>query len=117
MVNNASFDGSSCVTTPPLVRGQTFTVQFPVRGNYKLVCLVHENMTGVVHVLEPAAALPLRQSEYDELAAQEKTKLLADADNDQKETSAHHHSANAVSAGGGSNGGWQGFAIRYAVPE
>ena len=73
-------------------------------------------MTGVVHGLEPAA-LPLRQSEYDELAAQEKTKLLADADNDQKETSAHHHSANAVSAGGGSNGGWQGFAIRYAVPE
>jgi plastocyanin len=101
MVNNASFDGSSCVTTPPLVSGQTFTVQFPVRGNYKLVCLVHENMTGVVHVLEPAAALPLSQSDYDELAAQEKTKLLADADNDQKETSAHHHFANAVRAGTG----------------
>jgi plastocyanin len=45
---NASFDGSSCVTTPPLVSGQTSTVQFPVRGNYKLVCLVHENMAGVV---------------------------------------------------------------------
>ena len=64
-------------------------MQFPVRGNYKLVCLVH--------VLEPAA-LPFSQSEYDELAAQEKTKLLADADNDQKETSAHHHFANAVRA-------------------
>ena len=50
-------------------------MQFPVRGNYRLVCLVHENMTGVVHVLEPAAAHPLSQSEYDELAAQEKTKF------------------------------------------
>jgi plastocyanin len=99
--NNASFDGSSCVTTPPLVSGQTFTVQFPVRGNYKLVCLVHENMTGLVHVLEPAAALPLSQSDYDELAAQEKAKLLADADNNQKETSAHRHFANAVRAGTG----------------
>jgi plastocyanin len=59
MVNNASFDGSTCVTTPPLVKGQTFTVEFPLRGNYKVVCLVHENMTGVVHVLEPAATLPL----------------------------------------------------------
>jgi len=98
MVNNASFDGSSCVTTPPPVTGQTFTMQFPMRGNYKLGCLVHENMTGVVHVLEPAA-LPLNQSDYDELAAKEKTKLLADADNDQKETSAHHHFANAVKAG------------------
>jgi hypothetical protein len=37
------------------VNGQTFTVQFPLRGNYKLVCLVHENMTGTVHVMEPAA--------------------------------------------------------------
>jgi len=66
MVNNASFGGSTCVTTPPLVKGQTFTVQFPLRGNYKVVCLVHENVTGVVHVLEPAATLPLEQSDYDE---------------------------------------------------
>ena len=83
-VNSASFDASTCVTTPPLVKGQTFTVQFPLRGNYKLVCLVHENMTGVVHVLEPAAKLPLSQQDYDDLAAKESTKLLADADKDQK---------------------------------
>ena len=100
-VNSASFDGSTCVTTPPLVKGQAFTVQFPLRGNYKLVCLVHENMTGVVHVLEPAAKLPLSQRDYDDLAAKESTKLLADADKDQKENSAHHYSANVVKVGTG----------------
>ena len=100
-MNSASFDGSTCVTTPPLVKGQTFTMQFPLRGNYKLVCLVHENMTRVVHVLEPAAKLPLSQPDYDDLAATESTKLLADTDKDQKENSAHHHSANVVKAGTG----------------
>src|SRR5438445_8332639 len=42
----ATFDGSTCVTTPPMVTGQTFTVIFPTAGNFKLTCLVHENMTG-----------------------------------------------------------------------
>jgi plastocyanin len=101
MVNNASFDGSTCVTTPPLTTGAKFTVAFPVAGNYKLVCLVHENMTGVVHVLAADAKLPFSQEDYDDLAAAQSTRLLADADNDQKETSAHHHFANAVKAGTG----------------
>ena len=83
------------------MKGQTFTVQFPLRGNYKLVCLVHENMSGVVHVLEPVEKLPLSQQDYDDLAAEESTKLLADVDKDQKENSAHHHSANVVKVGTG----------------
>src|SRR2546428_761369 len=45
---SATFDGSTCVTTASLVKGQTFAVTFPIAGNYKLVCLVHPNMTGVV---------------------------------------------------------------------
>lgn len=101
VVNHASFDGSTCVTTPPLVKGQTFTVQFPVRGNYKLACLVHENMTGTIHVLEPAATLPLTQEDYDDLAAAQSKRLLADVDLDQKETSAHHHTAKHVTTGTG----------------
>jgi plastocyanin len=32
----ATFDGSTCVTTPPLVEGATFTVIFPAAGNFKL---------------------------------------------------------------------------------
>jgi plastocyanin len=83
------------------VKGQTFTVQFPVAGNYKLVCLVHENMTGTIHVLESAAKLPLTQEDYDELAAYQSRRLLADVDKDQKETSAHHHSSKHVTTGTG----------------
>jgi plastocyanin len=55
-VGSGTFDGSTCLTTPPLTKGDTFTVTFPTPGNYKLVCLVHENMTGVVHVLSRNSA-------------------------------------------------------------
>ena len=37
----ATFDGTTCVTTPEMFKGQTFTVIFPVAGNFKLTCLVH----------------------------------------------------------------------------
>lgn len=78
----ASFDGTSCVTTAPLLKGQEFSVTFPKNGNYKLVCLVHENMTGVVHVLDASSALPFDQSDYDAQAADEGRDLLADRDGD-----------------------------------
>ena len=42
----AIFDGSTCVTTPEMGKGQTFTVIFPIAGNFKLVCLIHANMDG-----------------------------------------------------------------------
>src|SRR5216117_4017225 len=35
----ATFDGSTCVTAPPMVTGQTFTVIFQTAGNFKLTCL------------------------------------------------------------------------------
>ena len=37
-------------------------------GNYKLVCLVHANMTGVVHVLNVSEPLPYDQAAYDQLS-------------------------------------------------
>src|SRR6266852_7486779 len=49
--DGSSFAGSTCVTSPELVDGQTYTVKFPTAGNFKFVCLVHSNMTGAVHVL------------------------------------------------------------------
>jgi plastocyanin len=76
----ATFDGTTCVTTPPLVKGQEFSVTFPKPGNFKLVCLVHENMTGVVHVLDPSSPLPFEQADYDDQAAEESVDLLADRD-------------------------------------
>jgi plastocyanin len=76
----ASFDGSTCVTTPPSVKGATFTVTFPSAGNFKVQCLVHNTMNGVVHVLDLAAALPHDQAFYDKEAANEQRNLLKDND-------------------------------------
>jgi plastocyanin len=76
----ATFDGSTCVTTPPMVKEQTFTVIFPNAGNFKLVCLVHENMTGAIHVLNPSAPLPHDQAFYNHQAADQRHDLLSDSD-------------------------------------
>jgi plastocyanin len=77
----ASFDGSTCVTTPPTVKGQpNFTVSFPTAGNYKVQCLVHNTMNGQVHVLDPSVALPHDQAFYDAEGAREARDLLTDSD-------------------------------------
>jgi plastocyanin len=76
--DGSSFDGSACVTSPELVNGQTYTVNFPTAGNFKLVCLVHPSMTGAVHVLDLAESLPFDQTFYDRQAKRERTELLAD---------------------------------------
>ena len=102
--NPPTFDGSTCVSTPPLVEGATFTVKFPVPGNFKLVCLVHPDMTGVVHVLDLSQPLPHTQNFYDEEAEAQTRALLYDADreNDEEGGSAHHHSGeHQVTVGGG----------------
>src|SRR5438128_11530665 len=71
--DGSSFDGSTCVTSSELVDGQTYTVTFPKAGNFKLVCLVHNNMTGAVHVLDSAEALPHDQAFYDAQARRDQT--------------------------------------------
>jgi plastocyanin len=76
-----SFNGSACVSAPPLGMGQSFAVKFPVAGNFKLVCLVHTHMTGVIHVLPPSAKLPHNQAFYNDEAADQTRAILADADN------------------------------------
>jgi plastocyanin len=76
--SGSSFDGSACVSTPFMVKGQTFMVTFPTAGNYKLVCLVHANMTAVVHVLALSEPLPHSQAFYDDQAADERNALLSD---------------------------------------
>jgi plastocyanin len=84
----SSFDGSACVNSDThcaeesnacSIIGQTYTVSFPKAGNFKFVCLVHADMTGVVHVLSPTAALPYDQDYYDRQAGNDATVLLADA--------------------------------------
>ncbi len=116
----ASFDGSTCVSTPPMVSGQTFSVMFPSPGNFKLVCLVHPDMTGVVHVLGTSTPLPHEQSFYDKQAADQAHDLLAELNNGQ----VHHHtiSPNAVIVGAGktlANGGGHNTIslMRFVQPE
>jgi plastocyanin len=76
----SSFDGSTCVTSGDdlFVDGATYTVTFPTAGNFKLVCLVHNNMTGVVHVLASKEKLPHKQAFYDDQAHKRQTELLSD---------------------------------------
>lgn len=78
--SGSSVDGAHCVNTGPQVAGQNYTARFPVAGNYKLVCLVHEDMTGVVHVLAPWVPLPHTQGFYDRKALDLQRALLADHD-------------------------------------
>jgi plastocyanin len=99
---SASFDGSTSISTPILVNGATFTVTFPKTGNFKLVCLVHERMTGAVHVLDPSSALPHDQDFYDRQAADQRQDLLSDRDGRIEEAcrqhgdqGGHHHSIDA----------------------
>ena len=119
-VGAASFDGSTCVTTPPMVSGQTFDVTFPTAGNFKLVCLVHPDMTATVHVLDPSVLLPHDQDFYDKQAAEQANDLLAELNAGQ----AHHHtdSPNSVVVGAGatvaSGGGHSTISLmRFVQPE
>jgi len=96
--SGSTFDGSMCVSAPPMVTGGTFNVVFSTAGNYKLVCLVHEDMTGTVHVLDLSEPLPHDQAFYNKQAAEERRALLSDTD----EGHAHGRegsSANSVTVG------------------
>jgi plastocyanin len=83
--DGSSFDGSACVTSDVLLLDQdtttppTYSVTFPAAGNFKFVCLIHADMTGVVHVADPSQALPNDQDFYDRQSQMEQALLLAEA--------------------------------------
>ncbi|MDP9050675.1 MAG: plastocyanin/azurin family copper-binding protein [Acidobacteriota bacterium] len=89
--SGTSFNGSACVSAPPLVAGQNFAVKFPKAGNYKLVCMVHTAMTGVIHVLATSATLPHTQAFYNEEAEDQTKSILADADMGDMDMGDHDH--------------------------
>jgi plastocyanin len=91
------FDGTVCVNSGVLQSGTTYTVAFPLTGNFKLVCLVHPDMTATIHVLAATTPLPHDQGFYDQQAAIQRASLLSDA-----RASGHvHPSRNAVVVGAG----------------
>jgi plastocyanin len=85
--DGASFDGSTCVNSDILLLDEntvstasppTYSVTFPAAGNFKFVCLIHADMTGVVHVLNSSQTLPHDQSFYDRQAESQLILLLTE---------------------------------------
>ena len=87
--SGAAFDGASCLNSGPLCDanlqqspepgkcvGTTYSVTFPAAGNFKLICLIHANMTGTVHVLPTPASLPFSQADYDNQAEQQARAII-----------------------------------------
>ena len=132
--SGSSYDGVgaapylACVNSGPLANGATYTVNFPMPGNYKLVCLVHADMNAVVHVLQSsapkdpfyAASLPYQQSDYDRQAKDEVRDLLKDSAHAREEQSDFPPSQNVVLMTGelkATAGGRQYLSIVRFLPE
>ena len=116
---SATFDGTTCATSPLLFQGEKFSVVFPRAGNFKLICLIHRNMTGTVHVLEPPESLPHDQAFYDRVAQEQSKALLADED---ASALKHQHPENGVMVGNGeivaTGGGSHSVSVmRFGDPE
>jgi plastocyanin len=114
---SATYTGASCVSSAPLNNGATFTVSFPNPGNYKLVCLVHANMNGTVHVLDDDALLPY--FDYDRQARDQAHDLIDDSDSPREELRDFRRSANEVLMTGevaATGGGRQYLAILRFFP-
>ena len=109
--DGSSFTGLSCVSAGVLLLPEdagpgatppSYSVVFPVPGNFKFVCLVHADMTGVVHVRNLSDTLPHDQAFYDRQALAEQVLLLGDASRLQgRGTPADGASDNDVAAGVG----------------
>lgn len=96
--SGSSFDGTICVNSGRVTtKGETYTVTFPTPGNYRLVCLVHVNMTGIVHVLRASELLPHNQDFYKEQAARQAQALLTDVEVASSSTEVIHEHSNSES--------------------
>jgi plastocyanin len=126
------FDGSTCVNSGLITTtGTTYTVSFPVAGNFTLVCLLHANMSGIIHVLAPSEALPHDQDFYDRQAAIQQRNLLSDHDSrfapkfgqaSRHEADASHEHSHMVLTGIGeivsNTGGLQSASVmRFSQPN
>jgi len=79
--DGSPFDGSACVNSGRVEDlATTYTIAFLSPGNFRMVCLVHTNMTGIVHVLDRSEVLPHGQEFYDAQAKAQARDLLSDRD-------------------------------------
>jgi plastocyanin len=75
-------------------------VTFPTAGDYKLVCLYHQNQTAMIHVLDLSAELPHDQAFYRAEAADMEKDMLSSAGHLMDE--GNESSKDQVTAGTGS---------------
>lgn len=122
--SGSNYDGTTCVHSGHFVNGGTYSVTFPSAGNFKLVCLAHRDMTGVVHVLGLDQILPHEQWFYDAQAADQAHDLVSDDDgrrgNEERSEHSRHFSGNTVITTGelvATGGGKQYLAIMRFLPE
>ena len=85
----------------PPTSAPTYSVTFPAAGNFKLVCLIHADMTGVVHVLNLSDTLPYDQDFYDRQAQSEQALLLSEASRLERRGTPGNAQTNSVAAGVG----------------
>ena len=126
------FSGGTCVNSGPICddtlqavqppaasdacAAKSFVVTFPTAGNYKLVCLIHSDMTGVIHVLASGAPYPHTPDFYSDEARDQAHDLINDSDNPREERSDYPHAAHEVimtgelTATAGENSTWQSCA-------
>ena len=107
-------DGSACVNSGILMNGATYTVVFPEAGNFKAVCLAHNDQTGTIHVLDLSVPLPHDQAFYDQEAKRERARLISDARNAaQVQTDPHSVVAGAGQIHGTGGGTQSASAMRF----
>ena len=120
------YDGTSsaCVHSGNFADGASYTVTFSNPGNFKLSCLIHRDMTGVLHVLDLSGSLPHDQGFYDEQAADQARDLVLDDDRrrgeDERAEHSRHFSGNQVTTTGelvATGGGKQYLAVMRFLPE
>ena len=79
--DGSTFDGNGCVNSGLIkTPGTTYTVTFSNTGNYVVVCLLHANQSGTIHVLAASQPIPHDQEFYDRQARVEERDLLYDRD-------------------------------------
>jgi plastocyanin len=126
--DGSAFNDSSCVNSGRITTvGATYTVTFPTPGNYRLVCLVHVNMTGLVHVLDPDSPLPHDQNFYNAQANDQERDLLFDHDHrssqhshdfDEDDAHAHHRIVTGTGEIVSTPGGIQSASVmRFMQPS
>ena len=87
-------DPTKCPNMPTL----TYTVTFPAPGNFKFVCLIHRDMTGVVHVLSTSTALPHNDPDfYEDEAVAQAREILSDTDHSKDRDDEHRRESSGNS--------------------